>query len=208
MKDTLYIGSQSKHRQQLLEWSEIKYKVLKHKSDECGVDLKDGLMQYAIGIARSKMEHVIFPQKHEVETEKLFVLTVDTIVVAAESKEIFGKAKDLDDARRMLKILQKEPADVITGCCLEKRMWKDDSLQVVDKIHWATNALVEFCVEDEMIEAYLKKVPGILHVAGAVMIEHPFGQQFCKQVQGSYSTIIGLPLFELRENLKRLGFCF
>jgi septum formation protein len=154
------------------------------------------------------MEHLMFPQKNNVETDYLFVLTIDTIVVAAESKKIFGKAKDLSDARRMLKILQREPADVITGCCLEKRIWKAGSWQVVDKMYWATNALVEFCVEDEMIEMYLEKVPEVLGVAGAVMIEHPFGQQFCKQVQGSYSTIIGLPLFELRKNLKQLGFCF
>jgi septum formation protein len=207
MKDVLYLGSQSKHRQQLLEGSEIPYKVLKHESDECGIDLQDGLQQYAIGIAKSKMKHVVFPEKSKVDTDYLFVLTVDTIVVAIESKEIFGKPKDLGDARRMLKILQKEPADVITGCCLEKRIWKDKCWVKVGKKYWATNALVELCVEDEMFDMYFERIPEVLHVAGAVMIEHPFGQQFCRQIQGSYSAIIGLSLFELRKNLKELEFC-
>lgn len=41
--------------------------------------------------------------------------------------------------------------------------------------------------------------------AGAVTIEE-FGMQFVKEIHGSYSNIIGLPLFEVRHALKTLGF--
>ena len=57
---------------------------------------------------------------------------------------------------------------------------------------------------DNWIDIYLEKTP-YLDVSGGMAIEK-YGNQFLKTVQGSYSTIIGLPLFEVREALEKLGF--
>jgi predicted house-cleaning NTP pyrophosphatase (Maf/HAM1 superfamily) len=40
---------------------------------------------------------------------------------------------------------------------------------------------------------------------GAGRIED-FGENFLKSVNGSYTTILGLPMFELRRALKEIGF--
>ncbi|MCX5922118.1 MAG: Maf family protein [Candidatus Dependentiae bacterium] len=44
-----------------------------------------------------------------------------------------------------------------------------------------------------------------LEAAHTIAIEE-FGAQFLKVIHGSYLTIVGLPLFELREALEELDF--
>ena len=61
-----------------------------------------------------------------------------------------------------------------------------------------------FEVPEEWIDIYLEKSVG-LRASGAIAIED-FGEQFLKSVSGSYSAIVGLPMFELREALSQLGF--
>lgn len=47
--------------------------------------------------------------------------------------------------------------------------------------------------------------PFVYNSAGALFVEG-FGAQFVKEVNGSYSAIIGLPMFEVREALEQIGF--
>ncbi len=65
-------------------------------------------------------------------------------------------------------------------------------------------AYYEFEVPEECIVRYLAVSYG-MKAAGAITIEG-YGAQFLKKVEGSYSAIIGLPLFELREALQKLDF--
>jgi len=46
-----------------------------------------------------------------------------------------------------------------------------------------------------------------MYCCGAGMVEG-FGASFLKSINGSYSAVIGLPLFELRDALKKLDFKF
>ena len=150
-KDILYLGSQSKHRQKLLTDAGIAYKELKHHSDECGVELEDSFKDYVIQIAKTKMDHLVFPDPKDVETDYVFVLTADSLVRSTQSNQIFGKAKDLDEVRSTLKILSKEPVQIMTGCCLEKRVLKDDAWILEDKIYWATDGTIELFIEEHFI---------------------------------------------------------
>ncbi|MCK4651441.1 Maf family protein [Candidatus Babeliales bacterium] len=206
--DILYLGSESISRRRLLATSGIEYKILKHNSDECGVDIEHGFENYVLEIAKQKMKHLVFPLKEHVEKDYIFILTADTIVVTVKSKKVFGKPKDVNDAKNMLRMYYKEPVNIITGCCLEKRIFENNNWVIKDKNYWTTNAIVEFLVDEQSLDLYFKKIPDILRIAGGVMIEHDFGQQFCKSINGSYSAIIGLPLFELKQALRNMEFRF
>ena len=203
--DILYLGSKSKPRQKLVETAGIEYKVLKHNSDECGIDIKHGFASYVLSIAEEKMDHLILPERSEAEKDYIFVLTADTLVRSTKTNEVLTKPKDIEDGKKMLGILNQEPVEVVTGCCLDKKVWNGKSWEVQDKIHWTTKTIVEFCVDEKYLDLYFEQMPYALYACSSGIIEG-FGENFLKSVSGSYTSVLGLPLYELRENLKKLGF--
>lgn len=208
-KNILYLASQSKTRQYLLQIAKIPYQILKHKSDECGIDLTGSFEEYVLAIAQHKMEHVVLPTPEKSET--IFVLTADTLMKIARTKEILGKPLDREDAKRMLKAQCGETIELATGCCLEKKEYRDGRWVTLASKHWTSPVTLEFCVEEEYVEDYLSELPHALNVCGAGMIRNigsnqDFGLNFLKSINGSYTSVLGLPLFELREVLKNMGF--
>ena len=203
--DILYLGTKSKPRQKLVETAGITYKVLKHKCDECGIDIKHGFANYVLSIAQEKMDHLILPNRSETESDSIFVLTADTLVRSTKTNEILTKPQNIEDGKRMLGILNQEPVEVVTGCCLDKKVWNGKNWDIQDKIHWTTKTIVEFCVDEKYYDLYFEQMPYALNACSSGIIED-FGQNFLKSVSGSYTSVLGLPLYELRENLKKLSF--
>lgn len=202
-KDILYLGSQSKIRQRLLKTAGIKFKVLQHQSDECGVELEKDFGKYVLGIAKHKMESLSLPKVEDCKKNTIFVLTADTLTKV--DRHILGKPEDIDDARRMLKLMFNKSTEVLTGVCLEKKVWNDGKWTTDVVKLWVSNAIIEFWVDEENYDNYFKKLPEAMLSCGAGRIEE-FGQNFLKSVNGSYTTILGLPMFELRQVLKEIGF--
>ena len=213
MKNILYLGSKSKSRQKLLDIAEIPYKILGHTADECSIDLSHDFEQYVLNIAKHKMENVNLPKS--LDNEEMFILTADTLVQTKNTKQILGKPENKQDAIRMVKISNQEPIKVTTGCCLEKRSSlrqnygrqkiSNRSWKVLDKRYWTTSATIEFYIEENYIEKYFEKLPLALKGCGAEIVDD-YGLNFLESINGSFTTVLGLPLFELRQNLKELGF--
>ncbi|MFC1894833.1 Maf family protein [Candidatus Dependentiae bacterium] len=206
-KDILYLGSKSKPRRKLLELSQIDYKILEHKSDECGIDIKHDFDNYVLSIAQEKMDHLVLPDVQKIKEDFIFVLTADTLVKSTKSNQILCKPKDLNDAKRMLTILYNEPVRVVTGCCLEKKILKSNEWETEEKQYWTTDAIVEFCVEPKDFDKYFCNLPDFIYSCSAGIIEG-YGQSFFKSINGSYTTVLGLPLYQLRQKLKEMGFKF
>lgn len=203
MKNILYLGSKSESRQKLLDLAEIPYKVLGHTADECAVDLSHGFEDYVLDIAKHKMDHVTLPEV--TENQIAFVLTADTLVQTEKTKTILGKPENMQDAIRMVEISNKEPVKVTTACCLQKNKYTKGSWQIVDKRYWTTSAIIEFYIEEELIDKYFEKLPLALKGCGAEIVDN-YGLNFLKSINGSFTTVMGLPLFELRQNLRDIGF--
>jgi len=140
-------------------------------------------------------------------TRPIFVLTADTLIRATLSNQVLGKPRDINHARDMIGLLRREPAEVVTGCCLEKRIYENGAWQLQDTISWTTSSIAEFIIDEAMVEQYFEKVPFFLNIAAGCAVEG-YGQSFLKSVNGSYTGILGLPLFELRQALKKLDFKF
>ena len=181
--------------------------VLSHKSNECGVNMTGSFPEYVLSIAQHKMQNIIIPPSNELlsPTSIIFVLTADTLVQTKQSKAILGKPKDKDDARRMLRLLCEEPVDLATGCCLEKKQYDGKQWNTIVSKHWVTMAILEFCVEEEWVDRYFKKLPHTIHSCAAGAVEE-FGLNFLKNIEGSFTATLGLPLFELRQKLKLMNF--
>lgn len=196
----LYLASQSRMRHMLLQQARIPFTVLEQSADESICDWNQEPKKVACSIARSKMEHALLPKTPSSTT--CFVLTADTICVDSTGT-IHGKPSTDEEAIHML-TLWRQGSVVVTGFCLDKKEWRGTSWKTLQRIEHAVTSTIEFSVPDEWLSEYLTYTPS-KDCAGAMAIEE-YGFQFVKSITGSYSNIIGLPLFEVREALMTLGF--
>lgn len=201
INNTLYFGSKSAPRRMLLEQSQIPFIVVDQNADEAKCDWTLPLPQLVLSIALYKMQHVILPSG-ETEGQICFVLTADTMSHDKTGK-IHGKPIDKEDAISKIKAA-REGSFLCTAFCLDKKIWRDNKWEIEERIADIVSAEFLYYVPDEWIGYYLEYTP-YLDVSGAIAVE-TFGNQFLKTVHGSYSTIIGLPLFEVRQALDKLGF--
>lgn len=206
-KDILYLGSQSRSRQLLLDYAGIPFKVLEHGSDESYAHADGTLEHQVTTIAHGKMETLLLPARSEVAPDYLFVLTADSLVKDPRTGEVFGKPENRDHAIQMLEAERKGPIEVMTGCCLRKYVWQQDAWKMVEERLWATGAMIEFYVDAASVDRYFATRPIAVHCAGAGAIEE-HGLAYFKSINGSYTAVLGLPLYEVRQELGQLGFKF
>jgi septum formation protein len=205
--DTLYLASQSQPRRRLLELAGISHQIISHSSSEETESPFTNFETHVLEIAQSKIKSLSLPSPQEINSNQIFVLTADTLVSTQYSNQILGKPTDIDDARRMIRLISQEPVMVVTGCCLEKQIFYDSGWELADYKHWTTSTIIEYSIDEDRIDWYLSKQPEALYGCGGCTVDE-FGQGFLKSVNGSYTSVLGLPLFELRQALKSLGFKF
>lgn len=203
--DILYLASRSLGRRMLLQEAGIDFMLLDHESDE---NLNyDGLLfkEYVLSIAKHKMEETSLPALDKVDKDYIFVLTADTLVRAPKLNLILTKPKDKQEAKSMLALERNGPIEVATAFCLAKYQKSDEGWQKEALVEAASLSTIEFYVDDSLEDTYFKNYPFVLNCAGAGSIE-AFGGACLKSIDGSYSGVIGLPLYELFQALKQLNF--
>ena len=125
-------------------------------------------------------------------TDDEIVLASDTIVVLGDA--IFNKPENVDDARRILRQLAGKMHKVITGVCLmsktKKKVFSD-----VAKVYFDD-------MTDDEIDFYIHHYQPF-DKAGAYAIQEWIGHCKIKKIEGSYSTIMGLPTFKVFKELSR-----
>ncbi len=201
IKNILYLGSKSASRQMLLQESRIPFTIVGQDADETVCDWALPLPQLVLSIALHKMQHAVLPPG-TMDGDICFVLTADTMS-HDKSGNINGKPVDRADAVAKIKSA-RDGSFLCTGFCLDKKIWRQGKWEIVERITDVVSADFLYYISDEWIDYYLDNTP-FLDVSGAMAVEH-FGNQFLKKVNGSYSTIIGLPLFEVRTGLEKLEF--
>ena len=200
MKNVLCLASQSQSRQLLLKESGIPFILLSQSADEQACDWTLPLDKLVASIARHKMEHAQLPAGKEGEI--IFVLTADTLSQDLDGT-INGKPENRADAIDKIK-RARNGSRLSTGFCLDKKVFKQGAWQLERRIEKVVSAEYTFAIPDEWIEPYLANTMA-LSCANAIAIEQ-YGTQFLKELRGSYSAIVGLPMFELRQSLEQLGF--
>ncbi|HLG20374.1 MAG TPA: Maf family protein [Bdellovibrionota bacterium] len=123
-----------------------------------------------------------------------WILGADTVV--ALQKETFGKPHDEKDARRMLERLSGREHTVYTGFRVEgfDGDFREGTVATV----------VEFApMTSSEIDTYIRSGEPF-DKAGAYAIQGK-GGRFVRAIRGSYSNVVGLPLFEVIQALRELG---
>ncbi len=201
MNKQLLLGSKSPSRQMLLRQAGIGFTCVEQDADETQCDYALPLEQLVAAIALHKMEHVVLPDGND-EGEVCFVLTADTLSQDLDGT-VHGKPVDRTDAISKIKSARKG-SRLCSAFCLDRKVWQGDEWRIEKRITKQVAAEYLFYVPDNWIDAYFDNSIG-LQTANAIAIEG-YGEQFLKYVHGSYSTIVGLPMFELREALEETGF--
>lgn len=124
-----------------------------------------------------------------------FFIGADTVVVC--DGEIMGKPRDAADAARMLRKLSGVPHEVITGFAVYDREREDAVCQAV------TTRVFFKPLREEEIAAYIATgCP--FDKAGAYAIQGG-AAHMVERIDGSYTNVVGLPLCEVVEALRRIG---
>ncbi|MDR3550211.1 MAG: Maf family protein [Candidatus Babeliales bacterium] len=200
IKKVLLLGSKSQSRQILLNEAKIPFRLIEQDVDETECDWALPLEQVVESIAIHKMNHLIMPQGSEGDVE--FVLTADTLSQDHEGV-IHGKPDDRADAVAKIKAA-RNGSRLVTAFCLERKRFTSGAWQTETRVVQCVSAEYVFNIPDAWVDIYLDNSIA-LNVSNAIAIEG-FGAPFLKTISGSYSTIVGLPLYELRQALEQLGF--
>jgi septum formation protein len=187
MTPRLVLASQSPRRRDMLEQLGIALEVRPAHADE-SVLAGEAPRDYVARVAREKARAV----SGEV------VLAADTAVVLGA--EVLGKPTGAEDARRMLRALSGTVHEVLTAVCVRcAQPTRATELEAVvaTKVRFARLSARE-------IDWYVATgEPG--DKAGAYAIQGA-GGAFVLSVEGSVSNVVGLPLAETADLLRRAGF--
>ncbi|MFN7835162.1 MAG: Maf family protein [Burkholderiaceae bacterium] len=186
----IYLASQSPRRRALLEQLGVAYELLLPLPDEDSEALEcvlpnEAAVDYVQRVTRAKAQAAGKRLRHLRKPTKL-ILTADTTV--ALDGAILGKPADTAAALQMLTSLNGRTHDVLTAVAL-----LDPETGVVNEA--LNRSAVTFGIIDPAELAAYAASGDPLDKAGAYGIQGAAGR-FVERIDGSFSGIMGLPLFE------------
>jgi septum formation protein len=198
MPDFLYLASQSPRRRQLLEQIGVRHELLLPDASEDAEALEaihpgEAPAAYVTRVTGLKLDAAVARLRRR-GLPAAPVLCSDTTV--AMGRTIYGKPDDEGDARRMLGELAGHTHRVLTAVAVQQGRKRFEAL---------SESRVSFCsLTPARIRAYVATGEP-LGKAGAYAVQ---GQAatFIARIAGSYSGIMGLPVFETAMLLRQLGF--
>jgi len=184
----IYLASDSKARKKLFEIFGLKFKVLPARIKE---ERRVGQLSYAKLVKRNAFEKA---KQAAEKVKRGIIIAADTIVV--QDKKIFGKPRDLKDARVMLKKLSRKPQWLYTGIAI---IDKDKDRALVD--YEKTKVYMDRLTDKEIGNYFDMVSP--LDKAGSFDIQGR-GAFFIRRIEGCFYNVVGLPLRKLYRMFKKL----
>lgn len=193
----IYLASQSPRRSQLLTQLGVEHELLLPGPEEDAESLEallpnEAPKAYVQRVTQLKLQAAL-QRLHKRGLPPAPVLCSDTTV--ALGRTVYGKPDDAQDAARMLQALSGQTHRVMTAIALglgDKRL------------HACSESRVTFApMSAQEIEAYVASGEPI-GKAGAYAVQGG-AAAFISKISGSYSGIMGLPLYETAQILRAWG---
>lgn len=182
----IILASQSPRRKKLLEQIGLPVRIGKINVHEM---LNPRLKPVKQAEELSKLKSQVAVKKYK----NALVITADTIV--AMDNEVIGKPRSMQDAQRILRKLGGKKHQVITAYTVaDTKSGKSITRSVLTQVY------VKRLTEDEIKNYVATGEP--MDKAGAYGIQE-LGSVFIERIEGDYFTIVGLPLFDLSQTLKK-----
>ncbi|EOQ75924.1 maf-like protein [Acinetobacter lactucae] len=181
----IVLASSSPRRKELLQQLGLDFEIYSPDIDE-SVHENELVHHYVERLAREKAQTVL----------KLFP---DAIVIAADTSlgldgQIIGKPESKNHAFEIWKQLSGRWHDVFSGLCVatQQEMLSQVVQTQVEFQHLTTQDMEDYWTTGEPVGK-----------AGGYAIQG-IASQYIPQIQGSYSNVVGLPLYEFAQLLKRV----
>ena len=196
MKNFVYLASQSPRRKQLLEQMGVQYELLLATPEEDAESLEvvlpnEAPLTYVKRVTQLKLEAAVQRMKQR-GLPNAPVLCADTTVALGRS--ILGKPENAADALRILKMLSGQTHRVLTAVALASGR-KRVSAVSISQVTFAPMSLAE--MKNYIATGEPMGKAGAYGVQGAAAA-------YISQIKGSYTGIMGLPLFETAQLLKQI----
>ena len=183
----IILASQSPRRAEILRMIGVNFKV---DSSNINEEMNQKIEQNEIAIILSKAKAEKISQKYP----NNIIIGADTIVVYNE--KIFGKPKDKNESKKMLKALSGNCHKVITGVTIMNK-----KLGVLKTFSETTKVFVKKIPRNQ-IEFYVNNY-NTLDKAGSYGIQEWFSV-WIKNINGCYYNVMGLPVSKLHKHLAEI----
>lgn len=197
----IYLASQSPRRRQLLDQLGVAHELLLPNAagdiaeDAEAIELEhpgEAARDYVQRVTAGKLAAAVARHARR-HLSPGPILCSDTTV--ALGPQILGKPVDADDARRILQMLSGQEHEVLTAVAVQHGERRLAALSI-SKVRFMP-------LSAQQIQAYVASGEP-MGKAGAYGIQGLAGA-YVEQMNGSYSGIMGLPLFETAQLLRQLG---
>lgn len=194
----IYLASQSPRRAQLLGQLGVRHELLLASADEDAEALEvvlpgESPTAYVQRVTGLKLDAAV-ARRERAGLPAAPVLCADTTV--ALGRTILGKPDDAKDAERMLRLLSGATHRVLTAVALQHGRQRHAALSV-SRVRFAPMTRAQIARYAASGEPLGKAGAYAIQGAAAAFVEH---------ISGSYSGIMGLPMFETAALLRRAGF--
>jgi septum formation protein len=188
MGTRLILASQSPRRNELLQRMGLVFDIIPSGVTE-NFSQDEPPREHVLRLSREKAQEVgsRYPDH--------WVIAADTVV--AIDRMILGKPQTREEAAEMLSLLSGRDHVVLTGFSvlhLRRGMEERDAVETIVKVKSLSRDEVEWYIRTA--EPFDKAGGYAIQGIGSFMIE---------SIRGSYTNVVGLPMCELIEMLKRLG---
>ena len=201
MASFIYLASQSPRRRQLLEQLGVAHELLLanaagdivEDAEAIEVELPgEDPHDYVQRVTAGKLDAAVARHARR-GLPAAPILCSDTTV--ALGQQILGKPADADDARRILRLLSGTEHEVLTAVAMQSGAQRLQALSI---------STVRFApMSEAQIEAYVATGEP-MGKAGAYGIQG-LAAAHIAEIRGSYSGIMGLPVYETAGLLRQLG---
>ena len=151
--------------------------------------------EVALHLAQKKAYH----QKYLLRPNAI-IIAADTVVIVPTKSgtilttQILNKPQSREEALAMLKLLSRKKHHVVTGVCVVSENW-ENAFSTITEVAFEkmSDAEIEFYVDN--YKPYDK--------AGAYAVQEWIGHCKIKAIKGTYSNVMGLPMYDLYKILQR-----
>ena len=201
----IYLASQSPRRAQLLAQIGVRFELLLPRADEDAESLE---AERAGELPAAYVERVTRAKLHAARLRLAAsglaaapILCADTTV--ALGRRILGKPLDADDAAATLRLLSGRTHRVITAVAVGTGTGCSTGSGARDRVAVSTSRVRFAVLPAPIIDAYVASGEPF-GKAGAYAIQSSLAA-WIEHLDGSYSGVMGLPLFETAQLLQRAG---
>lgn len=188
-----YLASSSPRRSQILQNLGFQFEIFSCEIDELPLINEKG-QDYVMRMALEKNR--VAREKWQVENliaPSLPFLSADTSVILDD--KILGKPQDQGQAAEMLRALSGREHQVITALCVANKLQIQSTLQI-SQVRF--KSLTEWEIQNYI------STGEPMDKAGAYGIQQ-LGGAFIENINGSFTGVMGLPVFESVALLKAFG---